>query len=150
MPYMRKLTSEEAYSVEQQSKCRRQRTSELYDSILAEFNPGDYGEIIVKGNESRTIVRNRLHSAAARRGLTLRFLYARRRQLRFRVGLQPEVGAEQPAVTAIALPHQSGHICSFVPAMLAPDERHLAAQAHQHSEILGRESREALVRLNRR
>ena len=111
-------------------------------------NPGDYGEIIVTSGESRTIVRNRLHLAAARRGLTLRFLYARRRQLRFRVGLQPEVDAEQPAVTVITLPHQSGQLCSFVPAVLAADELHLTAQAYQHSEILGRESREALVRLN--
>src|SRR5262245_59069759 len=67
MPHIRKLSSTEVYAVEQQSKCRRQLTIELYDSLLATFSPGDYGEIAVKTSENRAIVRNRLHAAAARR-----------------------------------------------------------------------------------
>jgi hypothetical protein len=93
----------EVYAVEQQSKCRRLLTTELYDSLLAEFSAGDYGEVAVKICESRRIVRNRLHAAAARRGLALRFLYARRKCLRFRVETQPEAGTKRPIITATDL-----------------------------------------------
>lgn len=95
MPQIRKLTLEEAQVVEQQSKCRRRRILEQYDSILAKFRPGDYGEVAVDVTENRTTVRNRLHAAAARRGLTLGFLHARRRLLRFRVELRLEPSAER-------------------------------------------------------
>jgi hypothetical protein len=112
MPYMRKLTREEAYSVEQQSKCRRLRTTELYDSLLAQFSAGDYGEVAVKTSESRTNLRNRLHAAAARRGLALRFLYARRKRLRFRVEPQPKVGTERPATSVSDLLRQPSPVRS--------------------------------------
>jgi hypothetical protein len=112
MPHVRKLTTDEVHSVEQQSKCRRRLTTELYDSLLAEFSAGDYGEVAVKANENRTIVRNRLHAAAARRGLALRFLHARRRQLRFRVEPQPEAGVERLAISASDLSRQLSHVCS--------------------------------------
>jgi hypothetical protein len=95
MPQICKLTLEEAYVVEQQSKGRRRQILQLYDTILAEFGPGDYGEVAVDASENRATIRSRLHAAAARRGLTLSFLHARHRLLRFRVGLRLEPSAER-------------------------------------------------------
>jgi hypothetical protein len=117
MPHVRKLTTDEIHAVEQEHKSRRLLTTELYDSLLAEFSAGDYGEVAVKASENRTIVRNRLHAAVARRGLALRFLYARRRQLRFRVEQQSERGLERPAIGAGARGRQPGHVRS--PGLLA-------------------------------
>src|SRR5262245_49915948 len=109
MPQIRKLTLEEAQVVEQQGKGRRRRILEQYDSMLAEFRPGDYGEVAVDVSESRTIVRSRLHAAAARRSLTLHFLHARQKLLRFRVELRPGLSAKRSTTRAADPPGQPSH-----------------------------------------
>jgi hypothetical protein len=59
MPYRRKLSSEEA---------------EQYDQILADFEVGDYGELIPDPGESRLTARKRLRAAALRRRMFVTFI----------------------------------------------------------------------------
>jgi hypothetical protein len=44
-----------------------------YDASLADFAAGDYGRVELTDGERRAVVRARLHAAASRRGLRLRF-----------------------------------------------------------------------------
>jgi hypothetical protein len=51
----------------------RAQLAQAYDALLADFVVGDYGRADLLEGERRNIVRERLHVAARRRGLTLRF-----------------------------------------------------------------------------
>jgi hypothetical protein len=73
MPTVRKLAPEEVQVIENKGKGQRKLTEELYDSFLADYNVGEYGEAELDENEKRLTVRNRLKAAATRRGLGLQF-----------------------------------------------------------------------------
>jgi hypothetical protein len=53
MPQVRKLAPEEAQSLEDKGKGTRKLTEERYDRAFAEFEAGDYGELIPDAGENR-------------------------------------------------------------------------------------------------
>jgi hypothetical protein len=73
MPSFRKLEPDEVKTYENKGKGTRKLTEELYDSILADYEIGDYGEATLDDGENRLTVRNRLKAAATRRGLGINF-----------------------------------------------------------------------------
>lgn len=73
MPNFRKLTPEEVKAIENHGKSLRKMIEEEYDSILSEYQAGEYGEAELDPNEKRLTVRNRLRAAALRRGLGIEF-----------------------------------------------------------------------------
>jgi hypothetical protein len=50
----------------------------LYDELLVDFQPGDYGEVDMDDGTQPTTIRARMKHAARRRGLVLTFLKHRR------------------------------------------------------------------------
>ncbi len=68
-----KLSPEEVHTIRYKGVGVRKITEEQYDSFLAEYDVGDYGEAELEGDEKRLTVRNRLKAAAGRRGLSLHF-----------------------------------------------------------------------------
>jgi hypothetical protein len=85
MPNVRKLTQEEVRTLENRGKGQRKIIEEEYDSFLADYGEGDYGEAYLEPNENRLTVRNRLKAAALRRGLGLDFKRTTGNLLRFKV-----------------------------------------------------------------
>lgn len=73
MPQVRKLAPEEVKTIENKGKGQRKLTEELYDSILSEYEVGDYGEATLDEGEKRLTVRNRLKAAAGRRNVGVEF-----------------------------------------------------------------------------
>src|SRR5215510_9931356 len=59
MPTVRKLAPEEIQTIENKGKGQRKLTEEQYDSFLAEYAVGDYGEAELGDDENRLTVRNR-------------------------------------------------------------------------------------------
>ena len=64
MPNFRKLDPVEVQTIENKGKGERRLTAELYDSILADYAVGEYGEATLDAGENRLTVRNRLKAAA--------------------------------------------------------------------------------------
>jgi hypothetical protein len=98
MPQVRKLAQEEIEEIVNKGKGVRKLTEEQYDRAIADFNAGDYGEIIPDPEENRLTARNRLKAAAGRRNLNLKFLRTTGDAMRFYVdpgngqnGVQQEV-----------------------------------------------------------
>jgi hypothetical protein len=85
MPVVRKLPPEEVQTLENKGKGQRKLVEEQYDSFLAEYGVGDYGEAELEPSENRLTVRNRFKAAASRRGLTLDFKRTTGNVLRFKV-----------------------------------------------------------------
>nr|PZN34543.1 MAG: hypothetical protein DIU80_02570 [Chloroflexota bacterium] len=85
MPQVRKLPPEEVRAIENKGKGKRKLTEEEYDRILADFNVGDYGEVIPDEGERRLTIRNRLKAAAKRCQVSLSFLRTRDNVIRFKV-----------------------------------------------------------------
>lgn len=73
MPSLRKLSKAEIAALEQPMPSPRAQVAQEYDTYLASFAIGDYGRVELHNDERRTVVRTRLHAAARRRGLALRF-----------------------------------------------------------------------------
>jgi len=59
--------------LEQPRLGKRAQLARAYDDYLSNFALGDYGQVDLAPGERRGVVRRRLHTAAARRGLALRF-----------------------------------------------------------------------------
>jgi hypothetical protein len=78
-------------------------TEELYDSILADFAAGDYGEATLDEGDNRLIMRNRMKAAASRRGVAINFRRTQGDLLRFQVvehsngNSKPTAPVEPPA-----------------------------------------------------
>src|SRR5215211_5380512 len=85
MPNFRKLEPEEVKTYENKGKGTRKLTEELYDSILADYAVGDYGEAVLDEGENRLTVRNRMKAAASRRGISINFRRTQGDLLRFQV-----------------------------------------------------------------
>ena len=73
MPSFRKLRPDEIAALDQPTVGARAEIARVYDAYLADFVIGDYGQAEMAAGERRAVVRQRLHSAAQRRGLALRF-----------------------------------------------------------------------------
>jgi hypothetical protein len=85
MPTVRKLSPEEVHTIEYKGVGVRKLTEEQYDTFLAEYDVGDYGEAELEEDEKRLTVRNRLKAAAGRRGLALHFNRTTGNVVRFKV-----------------------------------------------------------------
>lgn len=73
MPTIRKLTPAELQAIRNKGKSRRTLIEELYDSFIADFDIGDYGEAELTTDEKRPTVRKHLKAAAQRYGVALEF-----------------------------------------------------------------------------
>ena len=71
MPQVRKLAPEEVQTIENKGKGTRKLVEEQYDSILADYEVGDYGEAVLDEGENRLTVRNRLVLRAGWKGRAL-------------------------------------------------------------------------------
>lgn len=85
LPIIRTLAPEKVQTLEDKGKGVRKLTEERYDQVIAEFEQGDYGELIPDFGEKRLTARNRLKAAAARRVLSLHFRRGRGEVMRFKV-----------------------------------------------------------------
>jgi hypothetical protein len=85
MPVVRKLVPEEVQTLEYKPKGQRKLTEEQYNSFLADYEVGDYGEAELGDDENRLTVRNRFKAAATRRGIGLDFKRTKGSVLRFKV-----------------------------------------------------------------
>ena len=88
MPIVRKLTAEEVEALEAKQNKGSNARSEIaqqYDQFLIEFEPNELGEVTLDEGESKLNIRNRLRSAAERRGLKLEFIRTNGIIVRFKV-----------------------------------------------------------------
>jgi hypothetical protein len=85
MPNFRKLDPEEVKAYQDKGKGERQITAELYDSILADYEVGEYGEATLDEGENRLTVRNRMKAAATRRGIGINFRRTQGDLIRFQI-----------------------------------------------------------------
>lgn len=89
MASFRKLNAAEIAALEQDSLGARAQVAQMYDPLLAGFTVGDYGRADLAAGERRAVVRRRLHAAARRRGVVLRFRLGPGAALVFRVEAAP-------------------------------------------------------------
>jgi hypothetical protein len=89
MPSFRRLSAAEIAALHQGSSGARAKIAQVYDAYLADFAVGDYGRAELTIGERRAIVRRRLHAAARRRGLALRFRPGPSAALTFHVEAAP-------------------------------------------------------------
>ena len=85
MPNFRKLEPSEVQTIENKGLGLRKQTEKLYDSILADYEVGDYGEAVLDEGENRLTVRNRLKAAATRRGIGINFRRTSGDMIRFQI-----------------------------------------------------------------
>jgi hypothetical protein len=71
----------------------RQRIARQYDALLAGFEAGDWGDVLLEAGDERAVVSRRLKAAAARRDLAVRFRQRRDERLRFQVVAAPATAA---------------------------------------------------------
>src|ERR1700709_1484550 len=88
MPNIRKLTAEEVAELHRKTSKGNNARNEIaqqYDQFLIEFGPNEHGEVALDEGENKLNIRNRLRSAAARRGLKLEFIRTNGIVVRFKV-----------------------------------------------------------------
>ena len=85
MPSVRKMSIEEATEIWNKGKGKRKLAKGEYDLFIADFESGDYGEVLLESSDNRLTVRNRLKAAAKRRGLGILFRRAQGGAIRFRL-----------------------------------------------------------------
>jgi hypothetical protein len=88
MPTIRKLTAEEVAELERKTSKgdnARAEIAQQYDQFLIEFGPNQLGEVQLDEGENKLNIRNRLRSAAERRGLKLEFIRTNGIVVRFKV-----------------------------------------------------------------
>lgn len=88
MPTIRKLTAAEVAELERKTSKGDNARSEIarqYDQFLIEFGPNEHGEVQLDEGESKLNIRNRLRTAAERRGLKLEFIRSNGIIVRFKV-----------------------------------------------------------------
>lgn len=85
----RKLSNEEvaALAAKQARKAGNSRLvkQELYDTLVAEFDVGDFGELTLGVDEKKLTVRNNVTKALQRRGLSVDWRRGSKETLRFQV-----------------------------------------------------------------
>jgi hypothetical protein len=104
MPQVRKLDPSEVKAYQDKGKGQRKITEELYDSILADYEVGEYGEATLDEGENRLTVRNRMKAAATRRGIGVQFRRTTGDLIRFQVVEQStgngKAVAEEPVMSS--------------------------------------------------
>jgi hypothetical protein len=85
MPQVRKLDPSEVQTIENKGIGLRKQTEKLYDSILADYEVGEYGEATLDEGENRLTVRNRMKAAATRRGIGINFRRTSGDLIRFQI-----------------------------------------------------------------
>ena len=88
MPVVRKLTPEEVEALKRKTSKGNRARSEIarqYDQFLIEFESNELGEVQLEESENKLNIRNRLRSAAERRGLKLEFIRTNGIVVRFKV-----------------------------------------------------------------
>lgn len=85
MPNFRKLDPDEVKAYQDKGKGQRKLVEELYDSILADYEVGEYGEAVLDEGENRLTVRNRMKAAATRRGISINFRRTSGDYIRFQI-----------------------------------------------------------------
>ena len=111
MPNFRKLDPEEVKAQQDKGKGQRKIVEEQYDSILADYQVGDYGEATLDEGDNRLTVRNRLKAAATRRGIGINFRRTQGDILRFQIiehSNGDAVAEEPPAVVSSEPPKKKG------------------------------------------
>lgn len=103
MPLFRKLSPAEVATLDQPAIGTRAEIAREYDTYLADFVIGDYGRAEMAAGERRAVVRRRLHSAAQRRGLALRF-GSGPGPLTFHVTAAPAISAAPSQEIVVAAP----------------------------------------------
>ena len=126
MPQVRKLTPEEVYALENKAKGQRKMTEELYDTILADYATGDYGEADLEQTDNRLTVRNRLRAAAKRRGVDITFHRTNPGILRFQV-VEGSSGNDKESI-AIADEAHAAPVASDTPPSKRTGGRRKAAE----------------------
>jgi hypothetical protein len=113
MPNFRKLEPAEVQTIENKGKGTRKLTEELYDSIIAGYEIGDYGEGTLDSGENRLTTRNRLKAAASRRGVGINFRRTQGDLIRFQIteasngegtpdGVTPAPEIQEPAAELVS------------------------------------------------
>jgi hypothetical protein len=102
MPQIRKLTPAEVQTLEYKPTGQRKLIEKQYDAILSDYAAGEYGEAALEPDEKRLTVRNRLRSAAVRRGLDINFRRTNGDFIRFQV-VDPVGGRSAPAAIPEAI-----------------------------------------------
>ena len=105
MPNFRKLDPEEVKAQQDKGKAQRKIVEEQYDSILAGYDVGEYGEGTLDDGENRLTVRNRMKAAATRRGVAIEFRRTSGDIVRFKIievnnGNRAAVVEEPPLVVS--------------------------------------------------
>jgi hypothetical protein len=103
MPQFRKVSPAEIAALDRPQHGARAQVAREYDAYLAGFAAGDYGQAALIDGERRAVVRQRLHAAARRRGLALRFRSGPG-PLTFHVMAAPEICPPQPLPSIQAAP----------------------------------------------
>jgi hypothetical protein len=85
MPTMRKYTDEEVKDLVGPRRTQRHVIAEFYDTLMAGFDAGDYGEAELDETETKLLVRKRLREAALRRGVDLDFITTANNTVIFKV-----------------------------------------------------------------
>jgi hypothetical protein len=130
MPAFRKLSIAEVAALDQPLLGTHAQVVREYDAYLADFSAGDYGQAALIDGERRAVVRQRLHAAARRCGLALRFRSGPG-PLTFHVTPAPAISApphEIVAATTLAAP--TGH--SRPPRPPRPPHRRQTAAERYH------------------
>ena len=113
MPAFRKLDPAEIQTIENKGIGLRKQTEKLYDSILADYEVGDYGEAVLDEGENRLTVRNRFKAAATRRGVGIIFRRTSGDLIRFQIveaskgegtpdGVTPAPEIQEPAAEPVS------------------------------------------------
>lgn len=122
MPVIRKLTPTELQAIQNKGKSRRILTAELYDTLIANFDIGDYGEVELAAEEKRPTVRKHLKAAAQRYGVALRFKRSSNDRLLFHIdapeaefeqGTEDRTGAAQDGIDSVWSIQEGGIVLSY-------------------------------------
>jgi hypothetical protein len=103
MPLFRKLNPAET-AANPPPRSARAQIAQAYAVLLVDFAIGEYGRAELLAGERRDIVRSRLHAAARRRGLALRFRPGPSAALIFRVEASQTMSITSGVVEADSRP----------------------------------------------
>ena len=140
MPRFRKLNAAEIAALEQRPPGARAQVAREYDAYVADFAAGDYGRVELAAHEQRKVVRVRLHAAARRRGLVLRFRPGPSKALIFRVEAAPPLARPTPPPAAGANQRRGGPARRDGEPPRPPRRRQTATE--RYHEVLPRWMRE--------
>ena len=140
MPRFRKLNAAEIAALEQRPPGARAQVAREYDACVADFAVGDYGRVELAAHERRKVVRGRLHAAARRRGLVLRFRPGPTPALIFRVEAAPPLARPTPPPAAGANQRRGGPARRDGEPPRPPRRRQTATE--RYHEVLPRWMRE--------